>query len=486
MADVYFKCRCGKKLAVDEQNVGQMALCPDCGSQFIIPRAVLEWHCPQCGIAMLAPSEMRAERVQCMACQADVSVPGRVTAANQHLQSARAPENLAAHLNVLFKDCPQCQERVPVKTRLCPHCGYAFHKRLSRLYLLGVLGVIILIGLVWLFWRWGCRPAHSSSLPAPLPVPAAAPQPTLATELLEAEPAVAATEEELADLPAVAAESSAAAAPGQWAAALAIARQLLAARLDQEYPRYMLNQALSLRQLDGLIMRGHYAGAGAGQINLIAAGQTNAITFEKLDSYDRLKTDESYRALWIAAQAAALSRPALLQAGQTLPAPSTQTNAIAGQDQAVVLGDRSAQYQLAQEYYRRKEYALALLYFRAAAQQNHAGAQYALGIMCYQGLGQGPNRKEAIKWLALAAAQGHAKAEQLIQQNKVSAPARQALVQQEQASQARAIQEIIAAWRAHSDTASTAIPPGIGNAVRSEPLFSQEAAGERQAAAASR
>ena len=251
----------------------------------------------------------------------------------------------------------------------------------------------------------------------------------MATELLEAEPAVAATEEELADLPAVAAESSAAAAPGQWAAALAIARQLLAARLDQEYPRYMLNQALSLRQLDGLIMRGHYAGAGAGQINLIAAGQTNAITFEKLDSYDRLKTDESYRALWIAAQAAALSRPALLQAGQTLPAPSTQTNAIAGQDQAVVLGDRSAQYQLAQ---------------------------------------------------------GHAKAEQLIQQNKVSAPARQALVQQEQASQARAIQEIIAAWRAHSDTASTAIPPGIGNAVRSEPLFSQEAAGERQAAAASR
>jgi len=52
-----------------------------------------------------------------------------------------------------------------------------------------------------------------------------------------------------------------------------------------------------------------------------------------------------------------------------------------------------------------------LKWYRLAAHQGHAGAQYDLGVMYDNGQGVAQNYAEALKWLRLAADQGHAGAQ---------------------------------------------------------------------------
>ena len=113
MVDVYFNCRCGKNLAVDATGVGRMVNCPDCGYRCMIPTPVLQWDCPQCGAALLAPDEMRGKTIQCLACRSEVRVPDNpdsqdaLSAGVDAKTEDQAPENLSAHLDKLFKECPQ-------------------------------------------------------------------------------------------------------------------------------------------------------------------------------------------------------------------------------------------------------------------------------------------------------------------------------------------------------------------------------------------
>jgi TPR repeat protein len=50
-------------------------------------------------------------------------------------------------------------------------------------------------------------------------------------------------------------------------------------------------------------------------------------------------------------------------------------------------------------------------WYRLAAEQGNADAQYNLGIMYDEGEGVPQDRAEAVKWLRLAAEQGHANAQ---------------------------------------------------------------------------
>ena len=64
------------------------------------------------------------------------------------------------------------------------------------------------------------------------------------------------------------------------------------------------------------------------------------------------------------------------------------------------------------EYYKEKEYTEAIKWFRKAAEQGHAKAQYDLGD-CYSHSGRGVDYDlvEAVKWFRKAAEQGYAKAQ---------------------------------------------------------------------------
>jgi uncharacterized protein len=60
----------------------------------------------------------------------------------------------------------------------------------------------------------------------------------------------------------------------------------------------------------------------------------------------------------------------------------------------------------------RGDYATALKLLSPLAQKGHAGAQYNLGVMYYNGNGVAQDYKAALKWYRLAADQGLAQAQQ--------------------------------------------------------------------------
>jgi uncharacterized protein len=72
-------------------------------------------------------------------------------------------------------------------------------------------------------------------------------------------------------------------------------------------------------------------------------------------------------------------------------------------------GDVAAQYEvgvrIAAAPASAPDYPQAVRWLRLAADNGHAGAQAALGFMYHEGRGTAPNNIEAIKWLTLAAAQ---------------------------------------------------------------------------------
>ena len=55
--------------------------------------------------------------------------------------------------------------------------------------------------------------------------------------------------------------------------------------------------------------------------------------------------------------------------------------------------------------------AEAVIWYRRAAEQGHAGAQYSLGRMYDIGRGAPEDDAEAVRWFRLAAEQGHAGAQ---------------------------------------------------------------------------
>ena len=62
------------------------------------------------------------------------------------------------------------------------------------------------------------------------------------------------------------------------------------------------------------------------------------------------------------------------------------------------------------KHYQSGNYTEAVRYFRLAAEQGHAGAQYNLGVCYTKGYGVTQNYIEAVKYFRLAAEQGHAEA----------------------------------------------------------------------------
>lgn len=76
-------------------------------------------------------------------------------------------------------------------------------------------------------------------------------------------------------------------------------------------------------------------------------------------------------------------------------------------------GEADAQYYMGRLYYYEikgvgKNYSVSAQWFRRAAIQGHAAAQYKLGGMYFTGRGVAPDDREAFKWWRLSGEQGHA------------------------------------------------------------------------------
>lgn len=323
-----------------------------------------------------------------------------------------------------------------------------------------VLGLVILAGIGLGLWQaevWPFSSAKQVPSAPPPPSAQAAPRsasnavvaavaPTGKTETVSlAPPASAVTPP--ADTNAVSAE--------EWVARFEMSRKVMTAQVDRTFPRWAVNREAAVRQMDGLVLRGTNVGSGVSNVTLLVAGKPVAIAFSDIDVHDRLKLDDEFRSMWIDAQAAAFSRQSLEQEGKKLT--GLATNSEEDLDRMLSLGDPRVQCQAAEQFYKRKDFTHALLYFQAAAVQNHGVAQYVLGIMYYQGIGVGSDRKEGLTWLALAAAKGHAKAEQFIQQQKISQEARQVLLKHGQVRKEIAIREYEAALKTHQNQSQSPV-----------------------------
>jgi len=79
---------------------------------------------------------------------------------------------------------------------------------------------------------------------------------------------------------------------------------------------------------------------------------------------------------------------------------------------ALSIGTASADdFDTGWDAYEAGEYAEAVKWYRLAAEQGYATAQYNLGVMYANGEGVPENDAEAVKWYRLAAEQGDAKAQ---------------------------------------------------------------------------
>ena len=65
-----------------------------------------------------------------------------------------------------------------------------------------------------------------------------------------------------------------------------------------------------------------------------------------------------------------------------------------------------------------QDHAEAVRWYRLAAKQGHAGAQFNLGWMYDEGEGVPEDDSEALKWYRRAAEQGHADAQKLLREFK--------------------------------------------------------------------
>lgn len=95
----------------------------------------------------------------------------------------------------------------------------------------------------------------------------------------------------------------------------------------------------------------------------------------------------------------------------SLPAPAQGSGLFAELQKRASSGYAEAQYNLGVIYEGgqggiKRDYGLALRWYRRAAMQGLAHAQYNLGVMYAKGKGVAKNYVEAYKWLALAARTG--------------------------------------------------------------------------------
>ena len=82
-------------------------------------------------------------------------------------------------------------------------------------------------------------------------------------------------------------------------------------------------------------------------------------------------------------------------------------------------GYAQAQYNLGVMYYNgqgvAQDYSAAMKWYRMAADQGHTNAQFIIGVMYYKGQGVPQNTSEALRWLHKAQVQGEERAKQGIE-----------------------------------------------------------------------
>ncbi len=84
------------------------------------------------------------------------------------------------------------------------------------------------------------------------------------------------------------------------------------------------------------------------------------------------------------------------------------------EEKSSILETQDKRFQLGKELYLSQQYGPAANILLPLAQQGHLNAQYTVGYMYHHGQGLPRNEKESTRWIAMAAARGHVKAQEAL------------------------------------------------------------------------
>ncbi len=97
-----------------------------------------------------------------------------------------------------------------------------------------------------------------------------------------------------------------------------------------------------------------------------------------------------------------------------LSACSTATFNAPDKGHSMGLALQEQQFQRGKSLFLNRAYGDAAVIFLPLAQQGHLGAQYTIGYMYYYGYGVPRNERETLRWLSVAAARSHPKAQEAL------------------------------------------------------------------------
>ncbi|MCK4587595.1 MAG: sel1 repeat family protein [Gammaproteobacteria bacterium] len=102
-----------------------------------------------------------------------------------------------------------------------------------------------------------------------------------------------------------------------------------------------------------------------------------------------------------------------------LSACSSTPDQKSSEEKASILEIQGKRFQIGKELYLNQQYGQAVNILLPLAQQGHLNAQYTIGYMYHHGQGLPRNEKESTRWITMAAARGHLKAQEAL--NRINA-----------------------------------------------------------------
>lgn len=199
-------------------------------------------------------------------------------------------------------------------------------------------------------------------------------------------------------------------------------KESVAAALQRNRPLVETNNAIDLRLVNGQVRKGLLRSVAADHLVIDTGAGTETLSLAMVDPRDRLRCDPLFRDRWVHFRSIAYARNEYTQSGLTVPAV-----AIDGADAAataIEMGDPAALIQAARRHLAsrdaNRDLSFAYLYLGCAALQRDPQAQHLFGLLHFNGVGIGKNVDEGLRWISLAAAEGHAPANAFLQKHQIN------------------------------------------------------------------
>ena len=199
-------------------------------------------------------------------------------------------------------------------------------------------------------------------------------------------------------------------------------KESVSVALQRMRPLAQTNATVDLRLINGRVKKGVLRTVTSSNLWISVGAQTETVPLAKIDPNDRLLCDPRFRDQWVHFRSIAYARNEYTHNGLVVPEARFVGADAAGA--AIEMGDPAALIQAARRHVGdgsgEKDPSYAFLYLSCAAMQRDPQAQYLFGCLHYNGIGIGKNIDEGLRWISLAAAQGHAPAIAFLQKHQIN------------------------------------------------------------------